>query len=127
MNQLAEAKNWGNTLKIADTSAQDVQLAPKTKHKRNLIGGSALLFVLIIAWFVIPVVNRWANTTVTVPLVGGSNVPRMLRSASIGCASKKISLVSSVVKLQRLVWIRPILAICAPVSDQWPSLYLTRI
>ncbi len=68
MNQLAEAKNWENTLKIADTSAQDVQLAPKTKHKRNLIGGGALLFVLIIAWFVIPVVNRWANTTVTVPL-----------------------------------------------------------
>ena len=68
MNQLAKAKKWENTLKIADTSGQDVQLAPKTKHKRNLIGGSALLFVLIIAWFVIPVVNRWASTTVTVPL-----------------------------------------------------------
>ena len=68
MNQLAKAKNWENTLKIADTSAQDVQLAPKPKHKRNFIGGVALLFVLIIAWIMIPVVNRWANTTVTVPL-----------------------------------------------------------
>ncbi len=68
MNQLAKAKNWENTLKIADTSAQDVQLPSKTKHKRNLIGGGALLFILIIAWIMIPVVNRWASTTVTVPL-----------------------------------------------------------
>lgn len=68
MNQLAKAKNWENAPKIADTSAQDVQLAPKTKHKRNLIGGGALLFVLIIVWIMIPVVNRWAKTSVTVPL-----------------------------------------------------------
>ena len=68
MNQLAEAKNWESMLKIADTSGQDVQLAPKSNRKRNLIGGGALLFVLVIAWVMFPVVKRWANTTVTVPL-----------------------------------------------------------
>ncbi len=68
MNQLAEAKNWESMLKIADTSGQDVQLAPKSNRKRNRIGGGALLFVLVIAWVMFPVVKRWASTTVTVPL-----------------------------------------------------------
>lgn len=56
------------TLKIADTSAQDVRLAPKTHRKRNLIGGSALLLVLVIAWIMVPKVQRWASTSVAVPL-----------------------------------------------------------
>ena len=56
------------TLKIADTSGQDVRLAPKTHRKRNLVGGSALLLVLVIAWIMVPMVQRWAGTTVAVPL-----------------------------------------------------------
>jgi HlyD family secretion protein len=68
VNQLAKAKNWESTLKIADTSGQDVQLAPKSNRKRNLIGGGALLLILVAAWIIAPVVKRWANTTVTVSL-----------------------------------------------------------
>jgi HlyD family secretion protein len=55
-------------LKIADTSAQDVVLAPKSRKSRYLIGGSTLLLLLVIAWIMIPVINRWASATVTVPL-----------------------------------------------------------
>jgi HlyD family secretion protein len=61
--------NFGeNTLKIADTSAQDVKLEPKSHRNRNIIGGSALLVMLIAVWVVMPVVKRWATATVTVPL-----------------------------------------------------------
>ncbi len=58
----------GQTLKIADTSAQDVSLAPKNNRNRNLIGGSALLAVLVVLWVLVPVASRWATATVTVPL-----------------------------------------------------------
>jgi HlyD family secretion protein len=58
----------GQTLKIADTSAQDVSLAPKNNRNRNLIGGSALLAVLVVLWVLVPVAKRWATATVTVPL-----------------------------------------------------------
>lgn len=59
---------WGNDLKIADTSAQDVKLAPRSHRSRNIIGGGALLLLLAAAWLVTPAVKRWANATVTVPL-----------------------------------------------------------
>ena len=55
-------------LKIADTSAQDIVLAPKSRKSRYLIGGSTLLLLLVIAWIMIPAINRWASATVTVPL-----------------------------------------------------------
>ena len=58
----------GRKLKISDTSGQDVELAPRTHRNRNLIGGSALLGILILAWITIPAINRWASATVTVPL-----------------------------------------------------------
>jgi HlyD family secretion protein len=58
----------GRKLKISDTSGQDVELAPRTHRNRNLIGGSALLGILILAWVTIPAINRWASATVTVPL-----------------------------------------------------------
>ncbi len=43
-------------------------LAPKSRKSRYLIGGSTLLLILVIAWILIPVINRWASATVTVPL-----------------------------------------------------------
>ena len=55
------------TLKIADTSGQDVKLAPRSHRSRNVIGGSALLALLVLAWVLTPVVSRWATATVTVP------------------------------------------------------------
>jgi len=58
----------GNTLKIADTSAQDVRLEPRSHRQRNLIGGTAVLAILVAVWLVVPAVKRWASATVTVPL-----------------------------------------------------------
>ena len=58
----------GEKLKIADTSGQDVQLGPKSNRNRNLIGGSALLVLLVAAWIIVPAVKRWASASVTVPL-----------------------------------------------------------
>jgi HlyD family secretion protein len=55
-------------VKIADTSAQDIQVAPKNKRKRKIYGGSAILFVLVLLWAAAPAVSRWASTSVTVPL-----------------------------------------------------------
>jgi len=53
---------------IADTSAQDVALAPKSRRTRHIIGGSSLLVVLIGMWFAIPMVSRWSSGSATVPL-----------------------------------------------------------
>ncbi len=57
----------GKKLKIADTSGQDVALAPRNNRRRNLIGGSVLLLVLVAIWALMPIVQRWATSSVTVP------------------------------------------------------------
>lgn len=54
-------------LKIADTSAQDIELAPRSNRNRNILGGSAVLVLLVLTWVLAPAVNRWATATVTVP------------------------------------------------------------
>ena len=56
----------GNTLKIADTSGQDVALAPQRGHRRKLIAGGALLLLLIVLWMIVPAINRWATSSVTI-------------------------------------------------------------
>ena len=55
-------------MKIPDTSAQDVQLAPRSKQKRTIIGGSTLLLIFVAIWMAVPIVNRWSSTSVSVPL-----------------------------------------------------------
>ncbi len=45
-----------------------MQLEPRSHRNRNIIGGSALLLLLIVIWALAPVVKRWATATVTVPL-----------------------------------------------------------
>jgi len=55
-------------LKIADTSAQDVKLAPKSKRTRNIIGGGSVLALLVVLWIAIPAVSRWSSTSASVPL-----------------------------------------------------------
>lgn len=57
----------GLVLKIADTSAQDVKIEPKSKRTRNLVAGALLTIVLVTMWVLGPTVNRWASATVTVP------------------------------------------------------------
>lgn len=54
-------------MKIADTSAQDVQLAPRSARTRNLVGGGSILLVLVALWFAVPAVNRWSSTSASVP------------------------------------------------------------
>jgi len=55
-------------MKIPDTSAQDVQLAPRSKQKRTIIGGSTLLLIFVAIWIAAPMVTRWSSTSVSVPL-----------------------------------------------------------
>lgn len=55
-------------MKIADTSAQDVKLAPKSKRTRNIIGGGSVLALLVVLWIAIPAVSRWSSTSASVPL-----------------------------------------------------------
>ena len=54
-------------MKIADTSAQDVELAPRSKRKRNLIGGGSILLLLIALWVAVPAFNRWSSTSASIP------------------------------------------------------------
>ncbi len=54
-------------MKIADTSAQDVKLAPKGNRARNLIGGGSILAVLVVLWVAIPALNRWSSTSASIP------------------------------------------------------------
>lgn len=55
-------------LKITDTSAQDVRLAPADPRRKYLILGAVAVTVLVGAWLVMPAVQRWANATVSVPI-----------------------------------------------------------
>ncbi len=55
-------------LKIADTSAQDVSVAPKSPLKRWLIPGVTVLLLLALLWWAMPMVQRWAGSSVSVPL-----------------------------------------------------------
>jgi len=54
-------------LKIADTSAQDVKLAPKSKRTRNIMGGGSVLAVLVMLWVAVPAINRWSSASASVP------------------------------------------------------------
>jgi HlyD family secretion protein len=55
-------------MKIADTSAQDVKLAPKSNRTRNLIGGGSILVLLVALWVAIPALNKWSSTSASIPL-----------------------------------------------------------
>jgi HlyD family secretion protein len=55
-------------LKIADTSAQDVQLEPPGKRKLYLGAGASVAVLVFAAWFAAPWLQRWANATVSVPM-----------------------------------------------------------
>jgi len=54
-------------LKIADTSAQDVALAPKAKKRRYLLLPAVAAGLLLLTWQVLPPIQRWAGTGITVP------------------------------------------------------------
>ena len=56
------------TLKIADTSAQDIQLAPPDPRRRQLLLGAIAIVVIASILFAAPWVKRWASATVSVPM-----------------------------------------------------------
>jgi len=54
-------------LKIADTSAQDVVLERKSGGRRKLWIAVAALAVILAAWLILPAVQRWAGSSISVP------------------------------------------------------------
>ncbi len=55
-------------LKIADTSAQDVQVAPKKPWLRWVLLGGGVIALVLLVWLALPAVQRWAGSSVSVPL-----------------------------------------------------------
>jgi HlyD family secretion protein len=55
-------------VKIADTSAQDVALEPRSSSARWMWVAAAVLVLVLISWAIIPSVQRWAGSSVAVPL-----------------------------------------------------------
>ncbi len=57
----------GRTLKIADTSGQDVQLEPPDPRRKRLIIAGVAIAAIVLVVLAAPSVQRWANATVSVP------------------------------------------------------------
>ena len=57
----------GKILSIADTSAQDVPLAPRDPRRKYVILAGIAIAVVALVVLAAPAVNRWANATVSVP------------------------------------------------------------
>ena len=55
------------TLKIADTSAQDVVIKAKPKSRQRLLIGAAVLAGVLAIWLLLPSVQRWAGSSISVP------------------------------------------------------------
>mgnify|MGYP000557276274 CR=1 FL=1 len=53
---------------IADTSGQDVVIERKPRRTRLLIMAGAVLALVLLSFWAVPAVQRWAGATVTVPL-----------------------------------------------------------
>ncbi|MGB5245928.1 MAG: biotin/lipoyl-binding protein, partial [Woeseia sp.] len=68
LNGPTKRAGLGVVLKIADTSAQDVKLAPKSHKQRNTVLGVLAVALLLGGWLAAPSVQRWANATISVPL-----------------------------------------------------------
>jgi len=58
----------GGELKIADTSGQDVRLEPAGRRPVLLLGGLGLVAAIMLGWVATPVVKRWADAAISVPM-----------------------------------------------------------
>ena len=56
-----------NTLKITDTSAQDVAIKAKPKGRQRLLIGAGVLAGVLAVWLLLPSVQRWASSSISVP------------------------------------------------------------
>jgi HlyD family secretion protein len=54
-------------LKITDTSAQDVIVQAKSKTRQRVIATVGILGLVLIAWLVVPSLQRWASSSISVP------------------------------------------------------------
>lgn len=55
-------------MKIAEPSAQDVAIEQGSQRKKVIIAAGVLIAVVLFALWAVPVVQRWAGASVTVPL-----------------------------------------------------------
>jgi len=55
------------TLKIADTSGQDVAVQEKPKGRQRIMIGAGLLVLIVATWLILPAVQRWAGSSISVP------------------------------------------------------------
>jgi len=55
------------TLKIADTSAQDVVLKATTGRRKTILISVGILAVVLAVWLLLPSVQRWAGSSTSVP------------------------------------------------------------
>jgi HlyD family secretion protein len=60
-------ESGNKTLKISDTSAQDVVLEAKSNTRKGLYMGLGLLGIAAIAWLIIPSLQRWAGSSISIP------------------------------------------------------------
>ena len=54
-------------MKISDTSAQDVTIQAKSKTRQRVVIGTSILSLVIMAWLVLPSLQRWAGSSISVP------------------------------------------------------------
>lgn len=54
-------------MKIADTSAQDVVVKAKPKSQQRFLIGASVLAAIIMVWYLLPSVQRWAGSSISVP------------------------------------------------------------
>ncbi|MCK5308971.1 MAG: efflux RND transporter periplasmic adaptor subunit, partial [Zetaproteobacteria bacterium] len=54
-------------MKIADTSAQDVTVQATSKTRKRLLTGVGLLGFILLVWLVVPSLQRWAGSSISVP------------------------------------------------------------
>src|SRR5690606_9820594 len=50
------------------TAGPRVRRGPKSNPNRRIVGGGIVLIMLALVWLAVPLVTRWANATVTVPI-----------------------------------------------------------
>jgi HlyD family secretion protein len=61
-------KTADTSVKIADTSAQDVVLQARSSNKKRVLIGVAALVLILVATLAVPALQRWAGSSVTVPM-----------------------------------------------------------
>lgn len=54
-------------MKIADTSAQDVTLTASSGTRKKVLASVGILALILLAWLVIPSLQRWAGSSISVP------------------------------------------------------------